>query len=204
MNGTALAVNAWRDGVVGPGLAIPYEVVAPPSRHWLGQPDPAWSGRGGVVFITMDREVGDPLPGGLRALMAFTGNLVTWRLVNPVGWNAHRQLVHRDYRTFHFDRARYEAQIAGLPSAPVHDWSANSPSTSSGGPPWTESRKVWAVEGERRLRLARRRRPRRSTSPAANRPPSSWSRSRRSGMIGRPSGRRHSGTASPIGATVGL
>lgn len=124
VNGVALAVSAWRDGVVGPGLTIPYEVVAPPFRHWLGQPDPAWSGRGGVVFITMDGAVGDPLPDGLRAFMTFTGDLVTWRLVNIVGWEADRQPVYRDYRTFRFDRARYEAQIAGLPSAPVQDWTA--------------------------------------------------------------------------------
>ena len=127
VNGAALAVNAWRDNVAAPPLAIPYEVVAPPSRHWLGQPDPQWSGPGGVFFITMDSEVGDPLPGGLRAFMAFNEDLVTWRIVNLVGWQSDRLPVYQDYRTFHFDRAQYERQIAGLPSAPIYDWSAELP-----------------------------------------------------------------------------
>lgn len=127
VNGAALAVSAWRDGMVGPGLTIPYEVVAPPSLHWLGQPDPLWSGPGGVVFITMDGSVGDPLPGGLRAFMAFTEDVVTWRIVDLVGWEGDRQPIYRDYRTFRFDRGKYEAQIAGLPSAPVQDWTAELP-----------------------------------------------------------------------------
>ena len=127
VNGMPLAVTAWRDGVVGPGLAIPYEVVAPPSRHWLGEPDAAWSGPGGVVFLTMHSEVGDPLPGGLRAFVAFTGDSVTWRLVNLDGWQADGRPLYREYRSFRFDRPRYETQIAGLPSAPIHDWTAELP-----------------------------------------------------------------------------
>lgn len=127
VNGEGLAANAWRDGVLSPGLAIPYEVVAPPSRHWLGEPDPAWSGPGGVVFITMDSEVGDPLPGGLRAVMEFTDDVATWRVVNVVAWKAGQPHLYRAYRTFHFERARYEAQIAGLPAAPIHDWTAELP-----------------------------------------------------------------------------
>jgi hypothetical protein len=127
VNGEALAVRAWRDGVMGPSLAIPYEVIAPPSRHWLGEPNPKWSGPGGVVFVTMDSEVGDPLPGGLRAQMEFIVDVVTWNVVNLVGWTASRLPVYLDYRTLRFDRAQYEAQIAGLPSAPIHDWSAELP-----------------------------------------------------------------------------
>ena len=124
VNGMALAVNGWRDGVVGAGLAIPYEAVAPPSQHWLGQPDPAWSGPGGVVFLTMDSEVGHPLPGGLRAFLTFTGDLVTWRLVNIVGWQADHQPLYREYLTYRFDRPPYETLIAELPSSPVYDWTA--------------------------------------------------------------------------------
>jgi hypothetical protein len=127
VNGTALAVVAWRDGLVGPSLAIPYEVVAPPSGHWLGGPDPAWSGPGGVVLLTMDSEVNDPLPGGLRAFMTFTEDLVTWRLVNRRGSQPDGQPVYREYRTFHFYRSRYEARIAGLPSYEVYDWTAELP-----------------------------------------------------------------------------
>ncbi len=40
---------------------------------------------------------------------------------------AGRPPVSRAYRTFHFERASYEAQIAGLPSAPIHDWTAELP-----------------------------------------------------------------------------
>ena len=127
VNGEALAANAWREGLVGPGLAIPYEVVAPPSQHWLGEPDSSWCGPGGVVFVTMDSEVGDPLPGGLRAFMEFTDDVVTWNVVNLVGWETGRSPVYRPYRAFHFERIRYEAQIAGLPSAPIHDWTPDLP-----------------------------------------------------------------------------
>ena len=75
----------------------------------------------------MDSEVGDPLPGGLRAFIALTEDVVTWRIVNLVGWQPDRLPVYQDYRAFHFDRAHYERQIAGLPSAPVYDWSAELP-----------------------------------------------------------------------------
>jgi hypothetical protein len=76
------------------------------------------------MFLTMDSQVGDPLPGGVRAFMAFTGDSVTWRLVNLGGRQEDGRPVYREYRSFRFERPRYETQIAGLPSAPIHDWSA--------------------------------------------------------------------------------
>lgn len=56
--------------------------------------------------------------------MTFTGDLVTWRLVNVVRWQADRQPLYHEYVTYRFDRPRYETQIAGLPSAHVYDWTA--------------------------------------------------------------------------------
>jgi hypothetical protein len=142
VEGTALAVSAWRDGIVGPGLTIPYEVIAPPSLHWLGGPDPQWSGPGGVVFITMDGSVGDPLPGGLRALMAFTEDVVTWRIVDLVAGKATGSpstgIIGRSASTVGSTKRR----SPGCPQRRSRIGRPNSRSTSSGGPPSWEIRRL--------------------------------------------------------------
>ena len=121
VDGVALGVLAWRENVQTPSLGIPYAVVAPPSRHWSGEPVEEWTGKGGVVFLTMDCEVVDPLPGGLRAFMDFGVEDVTWRVVSLIGWNE-GQPVYREFRTFIFQRGEYESVIAGIPSLPAHPW----------------------------------------------------------------------------------
>jgi len=124
VDGDPLAVLAWRDGVSSPSLAIPYDIVAPPSRHWLGEPLREWSGEGGVIFLTMDSEVADPLPGGLRAFIDFDTETVTWRVVSLMSGRAHGPR-YKDYKTFRFHKPEYESVIARLPSQSVYGWEAH-------------------------------------------------------------------------------
>lgn len=123
VDGESVAVRALRDGVGMPSLAIPLEVVMPPSRHWLGEPVAAWSYSNGAVCLAMDSEVDDPLPNGLRAIIEVGAHEVTWRMLRAVPL-ADGELSYGDYRVLRFDRARYEAELEGLGDVVPLPWNA--------------------------------------------------------------------------------
>jgi hypothetical protein len=77
---------------------LPYDVVAPPSRHWLGEPMPGYSGSEGVAVL--DAGCGLWECCGPGASIEFADTTVTWRI--------------RGLDAFHFERAQYEREIAGL------------------------------------------------------------------------------------------
>jgi hypothetical protein len=82
---------------------MPYEVVAPPSRHWLGHPERGFGDARGLTAV---------LDGGCRvweccgpgARIKFQRNRVIWDIPGP--------------GPFEFDRHQYEAEISRLADMP--------------------------------------------------------------------------------------
>lgn len=123
VDGESVGGMCCRHGGATPSLAIPYELVAPPSRHWLGEPDPRWVSEDGAVFLTMDSQVEDPLPDGIRAVITLTDKQVTWDIAsNPVWTDNSRTCANQ--RTFHFQRSQYESELAKLTDAAPVAWDA--------------------------------------------------------------------------------
>jgi hypothetical protein len=81
---------------------MPYDVVAPPSRHWLGHPAPGFS-KGDQVAI-LDGGCGVWECCGSGARITFEPGSVTWEVPG--------------LETLQFDRSQYEAEIARLADMP--------------------------------------------------------------------------------------
>jgi hypothetical protein len=82
---------------VAPG--VPYHLVAPPSRHWLGEPNPDYEDERGRAVV-IDTSCGAWECCGHLALIEISADEVTWRLDG--------------LEPFRFDRTAYEAALEAL------------------------------------------------------------------------------------------
>lgn len=95
--------NDADDGVPGlsPGL------VAPPSRHWLGRPDPGWTEAGRAVV--MDCGCGEWECGGVLARIEVDRDVVRWS-----DFRGPRDGAPIAVGPFTFAREQYEAALSRL------------------------------------------------------------------------------------------
>jgi hypothetical protein len=82
---------------------MPYDVVAPPSGHWTGQPASGYSGAEGIAVLDAGCGVWECC--GPGAHIEFGADTVTWRI--------------RGLDAFQFDRTQYEREIAALTNPTV-------------------------------------------------------------------------------------
>jgi hypothetical protein len=98
---------------------IPYPIVAPPSRHWLGEPREGWVGDRGIVVV--DGSCGVWECCGVTAHIEFTDDEAYWA-VDRSGTDWDRLWRWRRLAWLRFDRPEYEAAISSLDGMEAQPW----------------------------------------------------------------------------------
>jgi hypothetical protein len=91
---------------------VPLRVVAPPSKHWLGEPHPDWSGERGAAVI--DGSCGAWECCGVTARIKLLETEVMWAIDHSTH-ALHGMWEWRRESWLRFDRTQYESAIANLP-----------------------------------------------------------------------------------------